>query len=58
MGARDFLRSMQSVFRLSKKSDRDEFMLYLKLVSLGVLIIGMIGFLIKFISAAFPAIFG
>jgi len=38
----------------SKKSDRDEFMLYLKLVSLGVLIIGMIGFLIKFISAAFP----
>ena len=42
------------VFKLSKKSDRDEFMLYLKLVSLGVLIIGMIGFLIKFISAAFP----
>ena len=52
------MRSIQSVFRLSKKSDRDEFMLYLKLVSLGVLIIGMIGFLIKFISAAFPAIFG
>ena len=58
MGARDFLRSMTSVFRLAKKSDRDEFMLYLKLVSIGVLIIGMIGFLIKFISAAFPAIFG
>ena len=58
MGARDFLRSMASVFRLAKKSDRDEFMLYLKLVSIGVLIIGMIGLLIKFISAAFPAIFG
>ena len=58
MGARDFLRSMQSVFRLSKKSDRAEFLLYLKLVSIGVLIIGTIGFLIKFISAAFPAIFG
>jgi protein translocase SEC61 complex gamma subunit len=49
---------MQSVFRLSKKSDRAEFLLYLKLVSIGVLIIGTIGFLIKFISAAFPAIFG
>jgi len=52
------MRSMASVFRLSKKSDREEFMLYVKLVSLGVLIIGMIGLLIKFISAAFPAIFG
>ncbi len=58
MGARDFLRSMASVFRLSKKSDREEFMLYLKLVGLGVLIIGMIGFLIKFVSAAFPTVFG
>ncbi len=58
MGARDFLRSMASVFRLSKKSDREEFMLYLKLVGVGVLIIGMIGFLIKFVSAAFPTVFG
>ncbi len=58
MGARDFWRSMASVFRLSKKSDREEFMLYLKLVGLGVLIIGMIGFLIKFVSAAFPTVFG
>ena len=58
MGARDFLRSMSSVFKLSKKSDREEFMLYLKLVGLGVLIIGMIGFLIKFVSAAFPTVFG
>jgi protein translocase SEC61 complex gamma subunit len=49
---------MASVFRLSKKSDREEFMLYLKLVGLGVLIIGMIGFLIKFVSAAFPTVFG
>ncbi len=52
------LRSMASVFRLSKKSDREEFILYLKLVSLGVLLIGMIGFLIKFVSAALPGIFG
>ncbi len=49
---------MTSVFRLSKKSDREDFIPYLKLVSLVVLIIGTIGFLIKFISAAFPAIFG
>ena len=47
-----------SIQALKKKSDREEFMFYLKLVSLGVLIIGTIGFLIKFISAAFPTIFG
>ena len=52
------LRSMASVFRLSKKSDRQEFLLYLKLVGLGVLLIGTIGFLVKFVSAALPTVFG
>jgi protein translocase SEC61 complex gamma subunit len=58
MGARDMVRAMASVFRLSKKSDREEFALYLKLVGLGVLLVGTIGFLIKFVSAALPTIFG
>lgn len=58
MGAREFFRSVASVFRLSRKSDREEFMLYLKLVGLGILVIGTVGFLIKFISAALPSIFG
>ncbi len=58
MGARDMLRAMRGVFRLSKKSDREEFTLYLKLVGLGVLVVGTIGFLIKFVSAALPTIFG
>ncbi len=58
MGAIDMLRAMRGVFRLSKKSDREEFTLYLKLVGLGVLIVGTIGFLIKFVSAALPTIFG
>ncbi len=52
------LRAMRGVFRLSKKSDREEFTLYLKLVGLGVLVVGTIGFLIKFVSAALPTIFG
>jgi protein translocase SEC61 complex gamma subunit len=58
MGVRDMLRAMGSVFRLSKKSDREEFTLYLKLVGLGILVVGTIGFLIKFVSAALPTIFG
>jgi protein translocase SEC61 complex gamma subunit len=58
MGARDFIRSMGSVIRLSKKSDREQFVLYLKLVLLGVAVVGTLGFLIKFISVALPTVFG
>jgi protein translocase SEC61 complex gamma subunit len=52
------LKSMASVLRLSHKSDREEFMLYLKLVGLGILVVGTAGFIIKFISTALPTIFG
>lgn len=58
MGVRDFLKSMGSVLRLSKKSDREQFWLYLKLVLLGVAVVGTLGFIIKFISTVLPAIFG
>jgi len=58
MGARDFLKSMGSVIRLSKKSDREQFVLYLKLVLLGVAVVGTIGFIIKFISTVLPTVFG
>jgi protein translocase SEC61 complex gamma subunit len=49
---------MASVIRLSRKSDKEEFFLYLKLVLLGLGVVGIIGFLIKLISAALPSIFG
>ncbi len=53
MGFRDFLSSAATIFRLAHKSDRDEFMLYLKLVTLGVCVVGVIGFLIKLIGDIF-----
>ena len=49
MGVREFLKSMGSVIRLSKKSDSEQFFLYLKLVLLGVATVGTIGFFIKFL---------
>jgi protein translocase SEC61 complex gamma subunit len=58
LSLRDFLRSMASVIKLSRKSDKEEFFLYLKLVLLGLGVVGVIGFLIKLISAALPSIFG
>ncbi len=53
MGVRDFFRSSAAIFRLAHKSDRDEFTLYLKLVGLGMAVVGVIGFLIKLIGSVF-----
>jgi len=49
---------MGSVLKMSRKSDREEFFLYLKLVVLGLGVVGIIGFVVKLISAALPGIFG
>ncbi|MDA4124782.1 MAG: SecE/sec61-gamma family protein translocase subunit [Thaumarchaeota archaeon] len=53
MGIRGFLSSAAAIFRLAHKSDRDEFTLYLKLVALGVAVVGTIGFLIKLVGNLF-----
>ncbi len=53
MGFKDFLKSAGAIFRLSHKSDREEYMLYLKLVSLGIAVVGVIGFLIKLVGNLF-----
>ncbi len=53
MGFRSFLSSVAAIFRLAHKSDRDEFTLYLKLVALGVAVVGTIGFLIKLVGNLF-----
>ncbi len=53
MGVKDFFRSSAAIFRLAHKSDRDEFTLYLKLVALGVAVVGTIGFLIKLVGNIF-----
>jgi protein translocase SEC61 complex gamma subunit len=58
LGVREFIGSMVSVIRMSRKSDTEEFFLYLKLVILGLGVVGIIGFLVKLISTALPAIFG
>jgi len=50
MGFRDFLKSVNAIFRLSHKSDRAEFTLYLKLVALGLAVVGVIGFIIRLIG--------
>ena len=53
MGIREFFRSAAAIFKLAHKSDKDEFTLYLKLVALGILIVGFIGFVIKLVGNIF-----
>ncbi|MDV3244937.1 MAG: protein translocase SEC61 complex subunit gamma [Nitrososphaerales archaeon] len=53
MGFRDFTKSVAAIFRLSHKSDRQEFSLYLKLVTLGIIVVGTIGFIIKLVGNIF-----
>ncbi len=50
MGAKEFFKSANAIFKLAHKSDRDEFTLYLKLVTIGIAVVGAIGFLIKLIG--------
>ncbi|MFQ6135118.1 MAG: protein translocase SEC61 complex subunit gamma [Nitrososphaerales archaeon] len=51
MGLGSFMRSAVNTLKLARKSDREEFMLYLKLVALGVGVVGTIGFIIQSISS-------
>jgi preprotein translocase subunit Sss1 len=53
MGVREFFRSAAAIFKLAHKSDRTEFTLYLKLVPLGGLVVGAIGFIIKLVGNIF-----
>ena len=53
MGAKEFFKSANAIFKLAHKSDRDEFTLYLKLVTLGIVVVGAVGFLIKLRGSIF-----
>ncbi len=57
MGLSDLIRSIVQMLRLSKKSGRDEYMLYLKLTILGVAAVGIVGFIIKIISSVLKLFF-
>ena len=51
MGMSRWLTSAYRTLKLTRKSDRQEFMLYLKLVLLGFGVVGAIGFIIYFLAA-------
>ncbi len=53
-----WLSSAWRVLKLTRKSDREEFFLYMKLVLIGFGIVGTIGFIIYFIASEVELIAG
>jgi len=51
LGLGELLRASLNTLKLARKSSKDEFLLYLKLVTLGVIAVGVIGFIIQFVSS-------
>ncbi len=47
---REFLTECRRVLRITRKPDRDEFRTIVKVSGLGMLIIGVIGFLVSFLK--------
>jgi len=50
MGLRSFLNSASRILKLAKKPGREELWLSVKICFLGVLVIGVLGYVIKLIS--------
>jgi len=57
LGLSELIRSIMQMLRLTKKSSRDEYLLYLKLTILGVAVVGIVGFIIKIIGSVLKLFF-
>ncbi len=55
LSLRNFLSSCKRVMQLIKKPDKDELSLSVKINLIGIGILGVIGFIIKFISTILQA---
>ncbi len=55
MGVRSFLSSAAKLLKLAKKPGRDELWLSIKICILGVIAIGVVGYIIKMMSALLQA---
>ncbi|HID05235.1 MAG TPA: protein translocase SEC61 complex subunit gamma [Candidatus Caldiarchaeum subterraneum] len=53
MGIVGFLKTTVTLLKLAKKPRREELSISLRITLLGIAILGMIGFIIKFIALAF-----
>lgn len=55
MGVRSFFSSAAKMLKLAKKPGRDELWLSIRICLLGTVLIGVVGFIIKFLSSTLQA---
>ncbi|MEM4598566.1 MAG: protein translocase SEC61 complex subunit gamma [Candidatus Diapherotrites archaeon] len=53
LGLRDFIESSKRVLTVSKKPDLEEYTQMLKITALGVIILGLIGFIVAILFVYF-----
>ncbi|HIE47071.1 MAG TPA: protein translocase SEC61 complex subunit gamma [Nitrosopumilus sp.] len=53
MNPKQTLKNMVNVMKMTKKPDRDEYQQHLRLVIMGILGVGAIGFTIQFVFSVF-----
>ncbi|MEN2974042.1 MAG: protein translocase SEC61 complex subunit gamma [Candidatus Caldarchaeales archaeon] len=56
MGIREFIKDSLTLFKLARKPARNEFLLALRITLLGVGIIGVIAFIIRFVALAIQGV--
>lgn len=56
MGLKDFIKSVWTLLKVAKKPGRKEFMLALRITLLGIVTIGLIAFIIRFIALALQTV--
>lgn len=56
MKVKEFFKNMMNLFKLARKPGKEEFLLAIRITLLGVVIIGFIAFLIRFLALAIQGI--
>jgi len=55
LGVRSFFSSAGKLLKLAKKPDREELWLSIRICLIGIILIGVVGYIIKIMSAALQA---
>jgi len=50
---REFIQNCKRLFQVARKPDRDEYFQVAKITGLGIILIGMLGFIIMFVASFF-----
>lgn len=56
MGLKEFFKNSITLFRLARKPSKNEFLLALRITLIGLAVIGVIAFIIRFVALAIQGV--